>query len=186
MVHKSWSTMHGPRCCDNFLRTFKGTPPARKDGPVPAEVACRDAEVSRGNCELERTETPGPVRGSRDALTPGRQPAAPYGRKPTGRGAAAGRHRPHPQAAGTRSNAPTVTAPARLTGSLSPRRAFCRRAKITVKGAPTGTSPAAMAQAPPLTLIFHGEVRRQSEGRAHLDLFHRGGKYPSQAGTMEV
>jgi hypothetical protein len=38
-----------------------------------------------------------------------------------------------------------------------PRRASCRRAKITVKGAPKGASPVAMAQAPPLTLIFHGK-----------------------------
>jgi hypothetical protein len=52
-----------------------------------------------------------------------------------------------------------VTAPTQLTGPPSPRRAFCRPAKITVKGAPEGASPAAMAQAPPLTLIF---VRREA------------------------
>ena len=56
---------------------------------------------------------------------------------------------PHPHAAGARSNAATATAPARVTGPSSSRRAFCRRAQITVKGA----SPTAMAQAPPFTLI---------------------------------
>jgi len=38
-----------------------------------------------------------------------------------------------------------------------------------LKGAPKGASPAAMAQAPPLTLIFHGKIRRQSGGRTGLD-----------------
>ena len=50
-------------------------------------------------------------------------------------------------------------------GGVLQRRASCRRAKITVKGAPKGTSPAAMAQAPPLTLIFHGKIRRLLGGR---------------------
>jgi hypothetical protein len=57
----------------------------------------------------------------------------------------------------------------KLTGPSSSRRAFSRRAKITVKGTPKGASPAAMAQAPPLTLIFHGKIRRQSGGRTGLD-----------------
>jgi hypothetical protein len=51
-----------------------------------------------------------------------------------------------------------VTAPARANRAVLPRRASCRRAKITVKGAPKGASPTAMAQAPPLTLIFHGKI----------------------------
>jgi len=41
-----------------------------------------------------------------DWPAPGRQPAAPYGRKPTGRGAAARRLSPHPQAASPVRNAP--------------------------------------------------------------------------------
>ena len=128
-----------------------------------------DAEVTGRNRELERESRADQGGQQGDAPTPARQPAAPYGREPTGRGAAAGRLPPHPQAAGTRSNAPPVTAPARPDRPPSPRRAFCRRAKITVKGAPKGASPAAMAQAPPQTLIFHGKIRRQSEGRTELD-----------------
>jgi len=48
-----------------------------------------------------------------DAPTPGRQPAAPYGRKPTGRGAAAGWLPPLPAGGQSLRNAPTMTAPAR-------------------------------------------------------------------------
>jgi hypothetical protein len=47
----------------------------------------------------------------------------------------------------------------------SSSRALCRRAKITVKSAPKGASPVAMAQVPPLTLIFRGKTWRLSAGR---------------------
>jgi hypothetical protein len=81
--------------------------------PKPRAGTRKSAE---GNRELERREPPAPGGGAGDSPTPGRLP-------------------PHPQAAGTRSNAPPVTAPTQLTGPPSPRRAFCRRAKITVKSA---------------------------------------------------
>jgi hypothetical protein len=47
---------------------------------------------------------------------------------------------------------------------------LCRRAKIIFKGAPKGASPTAMAQAPPLKLIFHGKNRRLSRrtGKSRL------------------
>ncbi len=56
---------------------------------------------------------------------------------------------------------------ARKMQSWRPPRAgaFCRRAKITVKGAPKGASPAAMAQAPPWTVILPGKTRHLSGGR---------------------
>jgi len=64
-----------------------------------------------------------------DAPTRGRQPAAPYGRKPTGRGAASGRQPPHPQAADYRlQRAPddrahaTDRAVLAAPGILSPRK----------------------------------------------------------------
>ena len=58
-----------------------------------------------------------------------------------------------------------MAALARASRAVLPRRASCRRARITVKGAPTGAPPTAMAQAPPLTLIFHGKIRHLSGGR---------------------
>ena len=64
----------------------------------------------------------------------------PAGRKPYGRGAARRSAGPHPHASGAGRNAAPVTAPAYLTGPSSSRRASCRRAKITVKGAPKGAS----------------------------------------------
>jgi len=50
-----------------------------------------------------------------------------YGRKPTGRGAAAGRLSPPPQAGSPVRNAPTMTAPAELAGLPISRRACSRR-----------------------------------------------------------
>jgi len=61
---------------------------------------------------------------------------------------------------------PPVTAPARANRAVLPRQTSCRRAKITFKGAPKGTSPAAMAQAPPLKLIFHGKLGAYREDDA--------------------
>jgi len=58
-----------------------------------------------------------------------------------------------------------MAALARASRAVLPRRASCRRARITAKGAPTGAPPTAMAQAPPLTLIFHGKIRHLSGGR---------------------
>jgi hypothetical protein len=66
------------------------------------------ASWSRGRTRQSRTGRQG------DAPTPGRQHAAPYGQKPTGRGAAAGWLSPPPQASGALSNAPLVTASARV------------------------------------------------------------------------
>ena len=74
--------------------------------------------------ESRACQKPGGMAG--DSPAPGRQPAAPYGRKPTGRGTAAGRLSPHPQAASPFRNAPTMTAPAELTGLTCLRRACSR------------------------------------------------------------
>jgi hypothetical protein len=114
--------------CDNFLYGFKGTPSARQAGPGPAEVACRDAEVSpRGSASWSRDNHQSRAGEQGDAPTPGRQHAAPYGRKPTGRGAAAGRlprtrMQPVPlqRAPGDRTHA-TDRAALPAPGILSPR-----------------------------------------------------------------
>jgi hypothetical protein len=73
-----------------------------------------------GDCQK-----PGGMAG--DSPARGRQPAAPYGRKPTGRGAAAGRLSPLPQAGSPVRNAPTMTAPAELAGLPISRRSCSRR-----------------------------------------------------------
>jgi hypothetical protein len=125
--------------CSNFLYAVKGTPSARQAGPGPAEIVCRDAEVSPGEFAIwseSAPAQPGGQQGSRPP--PGRQPAAPYGRKPTGRGAASRRQPPRPQVAGIRSNAHPVTVPAQLTGPPSPRRAFCRPRQIPAPVGRTG------------------------------------------------
>ena len=91
----------------------------------------------------------------------------PSGQEPYGRAAAAAPMPPHPQAGRSRRHAPTVTALARAgpavlhaPGILSPR-------KITVKGARCARVAHAMAQAPPLSVIFPGKtsapIRRTGE-----------------------
>jgi hypothetical protein len=82
-----------------------------RQGQARPMSGARTAEVTRRIASSSGTRQA--RAGAGDAPTPGRHPAAPYGRKPTGRGAASGRLPPHPQAAGTRSNAPPVTAAAR-------------------------------------------------------------------------
>jgi hypothetical protein len=64
---------------------------------------------------------------------------------------------------------PVVTVPARAGRLSSSRRASSRHAKITVKGAHFARVADAMAQAPPLTLIFPGETRHLSGGRDRAD-----------------
>ncbi len=117
-----------------FHTAFKGTPSARQGTTLRPGVTLAGREGSGVPLPGQRGEPPT------------RWPRAEAHRVPRCRRSAP----PHPKAAGTHSNAPPVTAPAQLTGPPSPRRAFCRRAKITVKGAPKGASPAAMAQAPTL------------------------------------
>ncbi len=158
------------------MRTFFTASRARlrrQAGPCPAGSQGRTRKSPGGIAS--RSKGTGQARaGSRhgDAPNPGRQPAAPYGRRPTGRGAASGRHprtRGQPVPAPTRHRWPRVHD---LTGPPSPRRAFCRRTKIAVKGAPGGrVLGASLRCAPgrPLTVIFHGKIRRQSGGRTGLD-----------------
>jgi hypothetical protein len=69
--------------CENFPYVFKGTPSARQAGPAGPGVACRDAEVSRGNRELERRRTAkaGGERGTR-LLRGGSLPRATGGSPP--------------------------------------------------------------------------------------------------------
>ena len=108
---------------------------------------------------------PGGVGGHRADSGAGGMPS-PDGREPSGLGAATRSAGPHPQAGSSRSNAPTGTATARTDravllapGILSPR-------KDHRQGRAQGRVAVAMAQAPPLTLIFHGKTRTYQEDRA--------------------
>ena len=89
----------------------------------------------------------------------------PAGRKPYGRGAARRSAGPHPQAGGSGRNAAPMTAPASsdravllAPGILSPR-------KDHRQGRALGRVADAMAQAPPLTLIFPGKTSAPIRGR---------------------
>jgi len=65
--------------------SVKGTPSARQAGPSPADVACRDAEVSRGNRELEPQGTARAGRGCRGTrLLRGGSMPRPTGGSPPG------------------------------------------------------------------------------------------------------
>jgi hypothetical protein len=59
----------------------------------------------------------------------------------------------------------------RSVAKPSPRRAFCRREKITVKSARCARS-SGWRYAPLLTVIFRGKIGRQPEGRTGLDSAH--------------
>ena len=62
------------------------------------------------------------------------------------------------QVTGRRRSSPQISvARPRVLSGILPRRESCRRAKITVKGARCAHVADAMAQAPPLTLIFPGK-----------------------------
>jgi hypothetical protein len=129
------------KTCDNFLYGFKGTPSgrARPSGPRPSSApGTRDhRDSARAGAGL--TPEPGGVGGHRADSGAGGMPS-PDGRELSGPGAATRSAGPHPQAGGSRSNAPRGPRPRELAGPSSSRRAFSRRAKITVKGAPKGAS----------------------------------------------
>ncbi len=76
---------------------------------------------------------------------------------------------PLPQTAGTRSNALTDDRASTTDRAVLPAPGILSPRKDTVKGAPKGASPTAIAQAPPLTLIFHGKtpapIRRTGQYR---------------------
>ena len=120
MCQPSVGVGHG--CCPDVVTTFsttsrhafyfKGTPSACQAELCPAKIVCWDTKSAEGNRELERRRNARAER-TGDAPSPGRQHGAPYGRKPTGRGAAAGRLPRSRRQAGTGSNAPPVTAPTR-------------------------------------------------------------------------
>jgi hypothetical protein len=101
---------------------------ARPDRARPRSDA-ESTEVIEGDREWREGESPRAGRVAGGLATPGRQPAAPYGRKPTGRGAAAGPLPPLPQADSHLSNAPAMTATAELSGLSSPHRTCSRRAR---------------------------------------------------------
>ena len=99
----------------SFFTDIKGAPSARQAGPGPAGVVCKDAEISRGNRELERRENrqsqAGGNRGTR--LLRGGSMPRPTGGSPPGAALPPVSCPRSPQAAGAGSNAPAVTAPAR-------------------------------------------------------------------------
>ncbi len=150
-----------------FSTGFKGAPPARRaDGQgrtpgagwrFPPEAGRRSSRVQTVTVSRVPPLRCGGFRRS-------------FGRQPTSRRAAARRcprTAPHgPPAAAPGDHACKNERPS------SSRRASCRRAKITVKGA-FGVA-FAMAQAPPLTVIFLGKSRRLSGGRGKS----RGGSVP--------
>jgi hypothetical protein len=120
----------GPGAEDEDDGVVKGTPPACQAVGCPAGSRRGRGSHRRGSragAKRGTRQKPGGVAG--ELAAPGRQPAAPYGRKPTGRGAAAGRLSPLPQAGSPVRNAPTMTAPAKLAGPSASRRACSRRAR---------------------------------------------------------
>jgi hypothetical protein len=123
--------------CDNFLYGFQGHAFGAPGRAVPGLDQMRGHGSHRGETRTGPGKPPDARAGSRgDAPTPGRQPAAPYGREPTGRGAATGRLPRSRRQAVPRSNAPRGDRACKNgPGPSSSRRAFCRRAKITVKSA---------------------------------------------------
>jgi hypothetical protein len=129
-------------CCDNFLYSFKGTPSACQAGPKPGRVACGGRGSHRRGSRAGANQGTARSRAGRrgDWPAPGRQPAAPYGRKPTGRGAAAGRLSPLPQAGSPVRNAPTMTAPAELAELPISRRACSRRERSQPGGSAVSLS----------------------------------------------
>jgi len=142
------------------LFTFKGTPYGRARLPALADALSVVADHRRGERGDEREAPPlgareeGGIRRSWATAWP-----APLARERTSAGHC--RHAGSPAPVRRRvpsRHTPPVAAPARASRAVLPRRASCRRAKLTVKGAHKGTSPAAIAQAPPLTLIFHGKI----------------------------
>jgi hypothetical protein len=100
-----------------------------------------------------------------DSPTPGRQPAAPYGREPTGRGAAAGRMPPLPQAGSPLRNAAAVTAPARTGRVVLLAAGHSLAAQRSPSRALTTLASFGWRYAPLLTVIFRGKTRHLSGGR---------------------
>ena len=91
--------------CENFLYVFKGAPPARQAGAEPGPDRMGKRGSHRGGSRAAaRGMPPEPSREQGDSPFRGGQPAAPYGRKPSGRGAAASPLSPLPQ--GGRSRQP--------------------------------------------------------------------------------
>ncbi len=128
-----------PRTCDNFLHGFKGAPPARQAGPRPGRVACgRTRKSSKGIASWREAGTARSRAGWQGTrLLRGGSLPRPYGREPSGRGAAAGRLSPLPQAGSPVRNAPTMTTPAELAGPSASRRACSRRARHSLADGPS-------------------------------------------------
>jgi hypothetical protein len=127
-----------PATCDNFLHGFKGTPSARQAGPGHGRGQGRgshQAESRAGATGTGRART-----GSRGPrLLRGGSLPRPTGGSPPG-AALPPVGCPAPQAAGTASNAPPVTAPARPDRAALPAPGILSPRNITVKGAPKGAS----------------------------------------------
>ncbi len=74
--------------CDNFLYGFQGHAFGAPVHPAPAVLGGEDATSSRGSLD-RRMASPGAGGKAGSSPTPGRRPAAPSGREPSGRAAAA-------------------------------------------------------------------------------------------------
>jgi hypothetical protein len=142
----------------------------RRAGPSgPGRALAIGPSITRGVREQSGGTAPSAAGGGVSPLWGGSLAPRLQRRSAPARGPLPPRRYPASDGGGPRRYAPLMTEPARAAEPSSSRRASCRRAKITLKGAPKDASPAAIAQAPPLTLIFHGKIRRLSGGRKIID-----------------
>ena len=159
----------------DVVTTFFTSSRARPAG-APSGQLRRGSERERGSPEGERVNGREARRRGQGwkghPSAGGRQPGPlPLARQRTGAGRC--RHAVSPAPARRRSSPSRtpVTAPARASRAVLPRRATLTPRKDHHQGRAEGASPAAMAQAPPLTLIFHGKTGTYREDGAMSGLF---------------